>query len=159
MKSKHVVVISVLIGSILFPLSLGAEVAVSPGASDAISEQEVRQFIDTYVDRYKVMDIDLFMQLFSTKGIENRMLSYADIRTTYGKMFASSTQFLYYLTIHSVQTRAHSAFVTGRYTMVQTLKRGGRIRIFRGNIQWGLVKEDGSLKIREINYGRTRGDD
>ncbi len=47
MRSKQVVVISVLIGSLLFPLSLGADVAGSPGASDAITEQEVRQFIDT----------------------------------------------------------------------------------------------------------------
>jgi hypothetical protein len=28
-----------------------------------------------------------------------------------------------------------------------------------GNMQWDLVKKDGTLKIRELNYGRTRGDD
>ena len=159
MRSKQVVVISVLIGILLFPLSLGAQMAGLPGAPDAIPEQEVRQFIDTYVDRYKAMDIDLFMELFSRKGVENRMLPYADIRTTYHKMFAASNQFLYYLTLYSVQTQARSAFVTGRYTLVQTLRRGNRMRIFHGNIQWGLVKEEGFLKIREINYGRSRGDD
>lgn len=159
MRSKKVVVISVLIGILLFPLSLGAQMARLPGASDAITEQEVRQFIDTYIDRYKAMDIDLFMELYSRKGVENRMLPYADIRATHQKMFAGSNQFLYYHTIYSVQTHARSAFVTGRYTLVQTLKRGNRMRIFHGNIQWGLVKEEGSLKIREINFGRSRGDD
>jgi hypothetical protein len=159
MKSKKVVVISFLIGSLLFPLSLGADVAGPPGTGDAIREEEVRQFIDKYVDRYKAMDIDLFMELFSRKGVENRMLPYADIRTTYHDVFAASNQFLYYLTIYSIQTRAQSAFVTGRYTLVQTLRRGNRMRMFHGNIQWDLVKEEGSLKIREINYGRSRGDD
>jgi hypothetical protein len=31
------------------------------------------------------------------------------------------------------------------------------MKIFQGNIQWDLVREDGSLKIREIDYGRNRG--
>ena len=53
MRSKKIVVISVLIGSLLFPLSLGADVAGPPGTVDAIPEEEVRQFIDKYVDRYK----------------------------------------------------------------------------------------------------------
>ncbi len=145
--------------SLWVPLSFGAEAALSPKTPDAVSEEEVRQFIDTYVNRYKAMDIDLFMELFSRKGLENRVLPYADIRATYQRMFAGTNQFLYYPTIYSVQTRAQSAFVTGHYRMIQTLKRDNRMRIFHGNIQWDLVKEDGAIKIRELNYGRTRGDD
>ena len=159
MRVKKIAIIFVLIVSSFVPLSLGAQMAGPPGTVDAIREEEVRQFIDKYIDRYKAMDIDLFMELFSRKGVENRMLPYADIRTTYHKMFAASNQFLYYLTIYSIQTHARSAFVTGRYTLVQTLRRGNRMRMFHGNIQWDLVKEEGSLKIREINYGRSRGDD
>jgi hypothetical protein len=130
-----------------------------PGTVDAIREEEVRQFIDKYIDRYKAMDLALFMELFSRKGVENRMLPYADIRATHQKTFAESNQFLCHVTIYSIQPRAQSAFVTGRYKMIQTLKKGNKMKIFQGNIQWDLVREDGSLKIREINYGRSRGDD
>ena len=159
MRSRQVILISVLMVSLWVPLSFGAEAALSPKTPDAVSEEEVRQFIDTYVNRYKAMDIDLFMELFSRKCLENRVLPYADIRATYQRMFAGTNQFLYYPTIYSVQNRAQGAFVAGHYRMVQTLKQDNRMRIFQGNIQWDLVKEDGALKIRELNYGRARGND
>lgn len=159
MRSRQVILISVLMVSLWVPVSFGAEAALSPKTPGAVSEEEVQQFIDTYVNRYKAMDIDLFMELFSRKGLENRVLPYADIRATYQRMFAGTNQFLYYPTIYSVQTRGQGAFVTGHYRMVQTLRQDNRMRIFHGNIQWDLVKEDGVLKIRELNYGRTRGND
>ena len=159
MRSKQVVMVSVLMVCLLFPLALGVEAAGPTTSPEAISEEEVRQFIDKYVDRYKAMDIDLFMDLFSKKGIENRALPYPDIRTTYQKMFAGTNQFLYYPTVYSVQTHAQSALVMGRYKLIQTLKRDNSMRIFHGNIQWTLVKEDGTLKIREMNYGRSQGND
>jgi hypothetical protein len=159
MRSRQVILISVFMVSLWAPLSFGADLGRSPKTPDAISEEEVRQFIDTYVDRYKAMDIDLFMELFSRKVLENRVLPHPDIRATYQRMFAGSNQFLYYPMIYSVQTQTQSAFVTGHYKMIQTLKRDNRMRIFHGNIQWDLMKEDGTLKIKELNYGRTRGDD
>jgi len=157
MRVKKIAIIFVLIVSSFVPLSLGAQMAGALGAPDAITEEEVRQFIDKYVDRYKAMDIDLFMELFSRKGVENRMLPYADIRASYRETFAWSNQFLYHLTIYSIQTYTQRAFVTGRYKMIQTHKQGNKMIIFQGNIQWDLVREEGSLKIREINYGRNRG--
>ncbi len=159
MRSRQVILISVLMVGLWVPLSFGSEAALSPKTPDAVSEEEVRQFIDTYVNRFKAMDIDLFMELFSRKALENRVLPYADIRPTYQRMFAGSSQFLYYPTIYSIQTRTQGAFVTGHYKMIQTLKQDNRMRIFHGSIQWDLVKEDGAMKIRELNYGRTRGND
>jgi len=158
-RSKQVILISVLMVSLWVPPSFGADLGRSPKTPDAISEEEVRQFINTYVDRYKAMDIDLFMELFSKKAVENRMLPHPEIRATYQRMFAGSNQFLYYPTIYSVQTRTQSALVTGHFKMIQTLKRNNRMRIFHGNIQWDIMKEDDTLKIKELNYGRTRGDD
>ena len=92
------------------------------------------------------MDIDLFMELFSRKGVENRMLPYADIRTTYHEVFAESNQFLYYLTIYSIQTHARSAFVTGRYTLVQTLRRGNKMRIVSRKYSMGPRPRGGFFK-------------
>src|SRR5512137_2930186 len=76
MRSKRVIMVSVLMASLLFPLALGVEAAGPTNPPEAISEEEARQFIDKYVDRYKAMDIDLFKEFFSKKSIENRSVLY-----------------------------------------------------------------------------------
>jgi hypothetical protein len=85
--------------------------------------------------------------------VENRMIPYADIREAYRMTVDGSRSIVYNLKIYSIQTYTESAYVRGRYEIIQTLKRG-RTRVLRGDIQWDLVREDGSLKIREVNYGR-----
>lgn len=137
---------------------LGLSLSSTAEGDDMIKDDQARQVIETYVDRYKAMDLNLFMELYSRKAVENQVLPYADIRATYKRMFAETNQFLYYPTIYSIQTYPHHAFVTGGYTVIQTLKKGNRLRQFHGKIQWTLVPEGESLKIREINYGRSGGD-
>jgi hypothetical protein len=58
--------------------------------------------------------------------------------------------------VYFIQPYTRSVFVSGRYEVVQSLKPKGQQNIFRGNIQWNLVREEGSLKIMEIDYGRDR---
>ena len=157
MGFRKIVILLLVIFGPLLPIALEAQSPGGPGAPDMIMEEEVRQFIDKYVDRYKAKDLDLYMELYSGKSVENRMLSYADIRSQYQKVFAESDQLLYQITLYSVQTRGQRAFVTGRYKAIQTLKGGNMMRTFRGNIQWDLIRENGFLKVREINYGVSRG--
>ncbi len=49
-------------------------------AAEVIPEAEIRQAIDQYIDRFKAMDLDLFMEVFSKQAVDNRMLPYADMR-------------------------------------------------------------------------------
>jgi hypothetical protein len=67
---------------------------------------------------------------------------------------AGSRSIAYTLDIYSIQTFPESAFVTGRYQIVQAFKKRGRT-VLKGDIQWNLIRENGSLKIREIDYGRA----
>ena len=135
----------------LFPLSTKAQAPVPPQIPQTVTEEEVRQFMEKYTGRFMKMDLDAFMYLFSKEAVENRMLPYADIRNAYQKTFANSDAFRYQLEIYSIQTYQKSAFVSGRYELTQFLK--GKKKIFRGNIQWELIREIGSLNIKEINYG------
>jgi hypothetical protein len=138
----------------IFPLSAKAQAPVSPEIPQAVTEEEVNRFFDEYTARYMRMDLDAFMDLFSQEAVENRMHPYADIREGYRKAFAKSNSIVYNLEIYSIQTYQESASVKGRYELIQSLKGSKTKGVFQGDIQWGLIRENGSLKIKEINYGR-----
>jgi hypothetical protein len=140
----------------IVPLSIKAQVAPSSEIPQAVTVEEARQFIDEYTAQFMRMDLDAFMALFSKNAVENRMLPYADIREAYQKTFANSNSIVYHLEIYSIQAYQKSAFVSGRYELIQSIKGSKKKKVFRGNIQWDLIREDGSLKIKEINYGRDR---
>jgi hypothetical protein len=42
--------------------------------------------------------------------------------------------------------------VQARYELVQMLKKSGEKKIWKGDIRWRLVKEDGTLKILFLDY-------
>jgi hypothetical protein len=136
------------------PFPLMAQAPPLDEMDHAVREGEVRQFLEGYTIQYTKMEIDKFMTFFSQRAVENRMLPYADIRELYQGTFDNSDSLQYQLEILSIQTYGKSAFVSGRYRVVQALK-GEKIElVFQGNIQWYIVREETSLKIREINYGR-----
>ena len=141
---------------LVFSLSLYAQCPVTTKTPQAITEEEARKFLDEYIARYNRMDVDAFMALFSKEATENRMIPYADIYEVYRMHFFNSISLSHNLQIYFIQPYARSVFVSGRYEVVQSLKPKGQQNIFRGNIQWKLVREEGSLKIMEINYGRGR---
>jgi hypothetical protein len=134
---------------ITIPLSIGAQ---APSLA-AVKEEEVRQFIDEYKDCFVKMEIDALMALFLKDATENRMLPYTDIEEAYRRTVSISKSILYQVEIYSIQTYSQSAFVSGRYEIIQTFKGIWKKRAFRGDIQWALVRKNGSLRIREINYG------
>ena len=136
----------------IVPLSIKAQVAPSSEIPQAVTVEEARQFIDEYTAQFMRMDLDAFMALFSMNAVENRMLPYADIRGAYQRTIQGNRSIQYDVKIHTIQTYAESAFASGRYQITQTLK-GGRVKTFKGNIQWVLAREGRALKIKEINYG------
>ena len=144
---------------LLWPLSVRAQVPPSFETPPAITEVEARRFLDEYMAQYMKMDINAFMVFFSEEAIENRMLTYADIREIYRRTFENRDSLFYHLEIFSVQINKESANVTGRYEVTQTIRGSLIKKVFKGNIQWNLISENGALKIKEINYGRDyRGD-
>ena len=154
MSLKKITLIFFLFLISIFPLSIMAQVPPPPEIPQPVTIEEVRQFIDEYKTRFMKMDLDAFMALFSKEAVENRMLPYADIRNAYLRTIAHSDSIVYEAKIYSIQTYTRSAFVRGRYEIIQSLKGRGKKRVFRGDIQWNLVRENGSMKIQEINYGR-----
>jgi uncharacterized membrane protein len=154
MRKTNIIIFLFLIS--LFPISTKAQAPVSPEGRQAVTEEEVNRFFDEYKARYMKMDIDAFMDLFSNEAVENRTIPYADIREGYRKTFDNSRSIQYSLEIYSIQTYQKSAFVRGRYELIQSLKGSKKKRVFQGDIQWELIRENGSLKIKEINYGRDR---
>lgn len=154
MRIEKIISICFIVLIPILPLSLRAQVPPPFEAPPAITETEAREFLDDYVVQYMKMDIHAFMDFFSREAIENRMLTYADIRELYRKTFDNSDSLVYHLEIYSVHTYRKSSTVLGRYEVIQSLKGGGIKKVFRGHIQWDLTREGGSLKIREINYGR-----
>jgi hypothetical protein len=159
MRFEKVMVIFSMVFLLLWSLSVRAQVPPSFETPPAITEVEARRFLGEYMVEYMRMDINAFMGFFSKEAIENRMLTYADIREIYRGTFENSDSVNYYVEIFSVQINKESAHVTGRYEVTQTLKGSSIRKVFKGNIQWDLISENGALKIREINYGRDyRGD-
>ncbi len=139
----------------LFLLMLPLSARTEAPAPQGMTTEEVRQFMDEYKTRMVKMDLDGLMDLFSIEAVENRVRPYGDMREAYQRTFANSQSLRYELEIYSVETHEKSALVRGRYELTQFLSgKKKQSRVFRGDIQWGLIREDHSLKIKEINYGR-----
>lgn len=155
MRLHNIIFVFFISFILLYPPPAKAQVPPSLEIPKAVTMEETRQFIDEYIARFMKLDLEPFMELFSKRAVENKMLPYADIRDAYQKTIAGSRSIGYRLKIYSIQTYTRSAFVRGRYEIVQILKKGGKT-VLKGDIQWDLIRENGSLKIREVNYGRDR---
>ena len=155
MKLPRIISIFFISFILMVPFSVRAQVPPSREMQRAEAMEEVRQFLREYTTRFMNLKLDPFMELFSKKAVENRMLPYPDIREAYRKTIEGSRSIVYNLRIDSIQTHPRSAFATGRYQIIQAFKMGGKA-VFSGDIQWDLIRENGSLKIREVNYGRSR---
>jgi len=154
MGIKKILLIFVISLFVEWPPSLWAQVPPPFESPPVITEMEARRFIDEYVDQYVRMDIDAFMILFSKGAIENRMLIYADIREIYQMTFDNSESLKYDLEVFAIRIYKEGAAVEGRYEVIQAIKGSPFKKVYKGNIQWELIREDGVLKIKEINYGR-----
>ena len=155
MRLYKIIFIFLIYFILMNPLSVKAQVPPSYEMQKAITMEEARQFINEYSARFMKLELDPFMGLFSKKAVENRMLPYADIRRAYQKTIAGSRSIMYNFKIYTIQTYLRSSLVRGHYEIVQAFKKGGETA-FKGDIQWDLIRENGVLKIREINYGRNR---
>jgi hypothetical protein len=147
MKKK--IFIWVFLWILILPLDIS-----SSESRREVTQEEAKQFIEEYIQRFMKLDLDPYMELFSKQAIENRVLPYADIEEAYRRTIQKTHSLLYKMTLYSIEPYTHSAFVRGRYEIVQRLKKKDRVVNLSGEIQFYLIRDNSFLKIREINYGK-----
>jgi curved DNA-binding protein CbpA len=115
-------------------------------------EEEVKQFFANYTERYTHKDLDGFLSLFSSRAVLNRQDGLEGIRKIYADFFNQSQEIRYYIENTRIEIYQNGVEVKARYELVQMLKKSGDKKIWRGDIRWTLVKEDGALKILSLDY-------
>jgi hypothetical protein len=158
MNWGRVAAVLLAVGFFLFPVMGRAQTVASAPLMPVIPEADVREVINKYIESFKALNYESFIALFSKGAVENRMLPYDDMVAIYHKMFGETRQLTYDVTVDTVETYTNSALVAGRYQLVQTTKNDAT-RVYRGNIQWVLVPEGGSLRIYRLNYGNEMRND
>ncbi|MFX0203659.1 MAG: YybH family protein [Candidatus Hodarchaeota archaeon] len=116
------------------------------------TEEEVKQIFADYVERYTQKDIDGFLSLFSPKAVQNLREGFDEIRGIYSDFFDKSQELQYNIEDMRIQIYQNTVHVIARYEVEQISKRGGRRGIWRGDIRWILVRENGDLKISSLDY-------
>jgi hypothetical protein len=116
------------------------------------TEEEVRQFFANYTERYTQKGLDGFLSLFSPRAVQNHQDGLEGIRKIYGNFFEQSQEIEYHIDDIKIEIYQNAAEVKARYELVQLLKKSGEKKIWRGDIRWTLVKENGTLKILSLDY-------
>ena len=118
-------------------------------------EDEVEKFFEDYLRCYTQRDIDGFLGFFSPRAIQNRKENIDEIRKTYAQFFNQSESLLYHLKNPKIDIFPDNAQVKASYEIRQVLKTGDT-RLWKGNVEWALMREDGKLKIFSIQYQHDR---
>jgi len=116
-----------------------------------VTEQEIRQFLAKYVDRYTQRDIEGFLSFFSPMAIQNQKDGIEGIRKIYSRQFELYERLKYQLKNPKIEILEKSVKVRASYEIEQFSKKG-ETKQLRGDIEWDLVKEGGELKILTIQY-------
>ena len=118
-------------------------------------EEEVKRFFDSYVERYTLMDINGFLMFFSSRAIQNKTDDIDEIRKTYTQFFNQSQSLVYQVKNPAIKIFPDSVQVKAFYEVKQKLKTGAT-RLWKGRIEWDLVREEGALKISSLEYRHDR---
>ena len=132
--------------------SVKAERVVSLPPPLLAKEEEVRQFFSDYITRYNRKDIDGFLSFFSSKAIQNQKDGFERIRKIYTNFFDQSHELKYRLEDAKIEIYQNTVEAKARFKVDQKLKKRGEEKIWKGNIRWVLVKEDGVLRIISLDY-------
>jgi hypothetical protein len=120
------------------------------------TEQEVRGFFDQYIERYNKMDTDGFLWLFSLKARQNQRDGLPEIRILYSDFFKQMSSLQNSIEDMKIEIYQNAAEVKARYVVTQVLKKEGEKRVLKGSGRWVLIREDGAIKIRSIDYNHEK---
>ena len=115
-------------------------------------EDEVKKFFNTYIERYNRMDIEGFLSLFSPKAVQNKKDGPEGIRKIYTDFFNQGKEVRNRIQDMKIEIYQNVVEVRTHYEIEQILKMGGKKKVWRGQIQWILGKENGVLKIISLDY-------
>jgi curved DNA-binding protein CbpA len=125
--------------------------AIPPVPYPFVKEDEVREFLAKYVDRYTQRDIEGFLSFFSPLAIQNQKDRIEKIREMYSKQFERYESFNYQLKDPKMKILENSVKVRASYVIEQFSKKG-ETKQLRGDIEWELVREGKELKVLTIEY-------
>jgi len=115
-------------------------------------EKEVEQFFSNYVDRYNRKDVGGFLAFFSSKAVQNQRDGLEAIGNLYTEFIDQSEEVRYQIEGMKIEIFQNRVDVKARFRVDQKLKKGGEEKVWKGNIRWVLVKEEGRLKISSLDY-------
>ncbi len=116
------------------------------------TEEEIMLFFVNYTERYNQKDIDGFLTLFSPEAVQNQRDGFDEIKKIYSDFFDKSQGLRYHMEDTKIEIYQNGVEVKGRYRVDQILKKRGKKRVWRGDIRWILVRENGALKISLLDY-------
>jgi len=115
-------------------------------------EEEVKQFLAHYAERYKQKDVEGFLSMFSSAAVQNWTSRFEEIEKTYRNFFDQGQELELHLEDVRIRFYQNGVKVRARYEVDQTLEKGGKKRVWGGVIRWILFRENGALKIRNLDY-------
>jgi len=133
-------------------IAVEGQIAQSKSPSLIATEEEVRKFFALYIAQYTEKDIDGFHSLFSPRAIQNGKYGSDEIRKIYSAFFDQSRELRYGLDDTRIEIYQNAVHVKARYNVKQRLKEGMGKKVWKGDIRWILIRENGILKIRFLDY-------
>jgi hypothetical protein len=134
------------------PIEAEEPIFESKAPSLIATEEEVRQFFADYMERYTQKDIDGFLSLFSPQAVQNQRDGFDEITKMYSDFFDGSQELRYHIEGMRIDIYQNAVEAKGHYTADQILKKRGKKKIWRGDIRWILVRENGALRIRFLDF-------
>ncbi len=116
------------------------------------TEEEVKQFFAQYREQYNQMDIEGFLSLFSSSVVQNQRDGIDEMRRIYSDFFDESLELWIHTEDMRIEIYQNAVQVNARYEIYQILKKKGKKRSWSGYISWILIRENGALKIRSLDF-------
>jgi ketosteroid isomerase-like protein len=127
--------------------------AANPSLPPLIAtEQEVRAFINRYIDRYNQREIEEFLSLFSLGAKQNQRDGLPEIRMIYSGLFNRSKSLELSVEDVKIEIYQNVVEIKARFSVNQVLKEGEGKKIWKGNARWILGREEEKLQILSVDY-------
>jgi len=133
-------------------IEVEGQIAQLKPSSLIATEDEVKQFLAIYVDRYDQKDIEGFLSLFFSKAVQNGRYGFNEIKKIYSDFFEQSYKLRYHMEDTRIGIYQNAVHIKARYKVDQILKKEQKKKVWKGDIRWILVRENGILKIRYLDY-------
>jgi hypothetical protein len=137
------------------PAKMARDIPKEINTAPIAKEEEVRQFFARYMAQLNAKNVEGFMSLFSLQAVQNQKTRYNGLKKMYAKFFEDSQKLNYQIQPGTIDISPQDVFVQGTYSIEQEVK-GGQVKMWKGNIEWTLVREKGALKVLTLQYQHSQ---